>query len=246
MVYYKKEPWLLLQGVSYFSAQITPQTRKWEDIHWSLETQFISGSQIWRRVQMRPRIVISLSGFKVRGTSWKGLEQVNYWNEPSTEMEAFDSGILDVSFWYHQPEETDWNLIGCNWRVVRRDAGWLTLEMAVCGEGVALPPATKDKIVVLSDGTEESVTPPEPDEAFWRGNTHLYLLEAIPFGKVEVAVPRNARDVEAYAIARARDLLGVGEPEHVEVQDYLKRKKPRTFLLEEMHVTLHFHGHHTT
>ncbi len=247
MVYYKNEPWLLLHGVSYFSARITPKTRKWEDICWSLDMQFISGSPIWRRVQMRPRIVISLSSFQVPGPSWKDLGRVNYWSEAETEMDAFKSGFLNVSFWYHQPEEEDWDgLIGCNWRVVRRDAGWLTLEMAVCGEGATLPPAAGEKTVVLIDGTEETAPAPEPDEAFWRGNTALYLLEAVPFGIVHVLVPRNARDVEAHAIARARELLGVGEPEHVEVQDYFNRKKPIETLQNEVHVALHFHGHHTT
>jgi len=76
MVYYKNEPWLLLHGVSYFGAYIKPETRKWEDVHWTLDMQFISGSQIWRRVQMRPRIVISLSSFQVPGTSWKDLQRV--------------------------------------------------------------------------------------------------------------------------------------------------------------------------
>ena len=128
MVYFDNEHWLPIPGESHFGAYISTKARKREDIRWTLDMQFGAGRQVWRRVRHweRPQLVISLSSFRVPGHSWKDLERVNFWDEPNTETEEMNSGFLDVSFWHHQPELEDWGLIGCQWRVAGREAGWLT------------------------------------------------------------------------------------------------------------------------
>ena len=74
------------------------------------------------------------------------------------------------------------------------------------------------------------------------GNAELYLIENVPFGTVTVQVPRNARDPEAHALARARALIGVDEPEHIEVRDWYEREKPSETLKDDLYVELHFNG----
>ena len=64
----------------------------------------------------------------------------------------------------------------------------------------------------------------------------------MPFGTVSVRVPRNARDPEAPALARARALVGVDEPEHIDVTDYFKLEKSSKDLHDDIYVELHFNG----
>jgi phosphoribosylformylglycinamidine (FGAM) synthase PurS component len=62
-----------------------------------------------------------------------------------------------------------------------------------------------------------------------------------------VRVPRNVRDPEAYALRRARAMIGVDEPEHIQVHDYLKineriQKQCPENIQQDIFVELHFNG----
>jgi hypothetical protein len=98
---------------------------------------------------------------------------------------------------------------------------------------------------VLPDGSEERSEPQaEPDADFYRKYAEFYVLENVPFGLVTVKVPRNVRDVEAFAVKRARDLIGVNEPEHIEVEDLAAghQRKGSERLHADLQVKLHFNG----
>jgi phosphoribosylformylglycinamidine (FGAM) synthase PurS component len=70
----------------------------------------------------------------------------------------------------------------------------------------------------------------------------VYLIENIPFGQVTVKVPHNVRDPEAYAVGRARQLIGVNEPEHIDVTDFNQWENSTPSLRDEVYVELHFNG----
>lgn len=84
----------------------------------------------------------------------------------------------------------------------------------------------------------------EPNAEFWKKHAELYLVEDVPFGTVTVQVPRNSRDPEAHALARARALVGVDEPEHIDVTDYHKLEKSSERLHGDIYVELHFNGYY--
>ena len=60
---------------------------------------------------------------------------------------------------------------------------------------------------------------------------------------VTVRVPRNSRDPEAHALARARALVGVDEPEHIDVTDFNKLEKSSENIRDDIYVELHFNGY---
>jgi hypothetical protein len=69
----------------------------------------------------------------------------------------------------------------------------------------------------------------------------------VPFGTVTVRVPRNVSDPEAFGLRRARALVGVGEPEHIQVMDHLKscqrhHSECPESIQEDIFVELHFNG----
>ena len=94
--------------------------------------------------------------------------------------------------------------------------------------GVFLKGAPNDVLVALNRG----------------GTAELYLVENVPFGTVTVCVPRNSRDPEAHALARARELVGVGEPEHIDVTDFSKRAESSENIKDDIYVELHFNGYY--
>ena len=220
-----------------------PRTR--DDVFWELDMTFLASGALWRRVpeRKRPAISIMVSSFRAPKRSWKDLGALNFWNmrdDHYMEMESADrGGFLDV--YYHprglgsgSAESTA--LIGCCWRVTGRHGGFFTVEMAGLADRQQLfaPPVEE---MVLTDGTAEKA---EPDVEFYEKHAEFYLVENIPFGVVTVHVPRNARDVEAYALGRARELIGVDEPEHIEVLDPADWKTEN--IRGDMIVKLHFNG----
>ena len=126
-----------------------------------------------------------------------------------------------------------------------RVAGWFTVELAGFADGRSLlDQLTAREVCVTPDGREERT---EPDADFWKKNAELYFVENVPFGVVTVRVPRNARDPEAYARRRAGALIGVGEPEHVNVRDHLKSSERHKRdcpegIRQDIFVELHFNG----
>jgi hypothetical protein len=129
--------------------------------------------------------------------------------------------------------------------VAGRENGWLTVELAAFADGPSLMELLKGlPVQVTPDGREERA---EPDLDFWKKNAEIYFVENIPFGTVTVRVPRNVRDPEAYALRRARALIGVDEPEHIQVHDHLKandriQKECPENIRQDVFVELHFNG----
>ena len=116
------------------------------------------------------------------------------------------------------------------------------MELAGCADGHSLLTEFREQsVTVTPDGHEQG---PELDADYAKKHAELYLVENVPFGTVTVRVPRNSRDVEAHALARARELVGVGEPEHIDVKDYSKREKASEGIQEDIFVELHFNGYY--
>ena len=255
MLSFQGKEWLMVQGVSRFSARISPAKAGEKQVHWTLEAHFVETGAIWRRVReyQRPRVEIIVSGFDPQVRRWQELEKIHFW-EPireegdrnaSEELEMMRAGFLDVDHYHQRPgEEGEGTSIGsCHWRVARRDGGWLTVEMAgLAMENRGLREPEAEETLVLPDGAEAEAERREPDGEFWKKHSEFYLVEEIPFGTVTVQVPHNARDVEAYALARARECIGVGEPEHCVVTDFSKWEKSSESLRDVVYVELHFNG----
>jgi hypothetical protein len=246
MLYFREHQWMVVQNSSLFRADIKPETRKREDVYWSLEMNFQAYGPVWRRVRhwQRPGLQISVSRFKPQLKSWTDLEHLNFW-EPETKeniLSVDQSGFFDLTYYPRcgndLPEDP---CVGeFIWRVAARDGGWFTVELAGVAEGFSLLDLLAgEKMPVLPDGREERR---DPDLAFWKKHAQIYAIENIPFGVVTVKVPHNVRDPEGYAFIRAKQLIGVNEPEHIVVTDFNKWEKCTGSLRDEVHVDLHFNG----
>ena len=251
MLYFRDHHWLRVNGRSRISALIDTKKRRREDVFWNLHMEFVAGGAKWRRVRewQRPVFYLELSSIKAPEHSWKDFEHYNFWGEPKGDHfhDTWDwyyrgAGILDASYALHGPARNmDYSFGGeYVWRVVERDGRWFTIEMAGLAEGRSLSDLAKDlPVAVTSDGVEEAA---DPDETFWQNNSEFYLIEQVAFGEVTVRVPRNVRDPEAYAVARASALAGTGQPEHIEVTDHSLSPNARESISGDLFVRLHFNG----
>jgi len=254
MIYFRDYHWLPVQGYSRFDALIQTDDHQREDVFWMLDFRCVAAGPEWRRVREweRPTLWLAVNGFKPKLRSWRDLGTLNYWNweEEMAEDEVFGpSGWLDVAFYPKggSPEGEKSFVSDGIWRVAGREGGWLTVELAAFADGRSLMELLQGlPVQVTPDGREDR---PEPDLDFWKQNAQIYLLENIPFGTVTVRVPRNVRDAEAYAVRRARALIGVDEPEHIQVQDFLKihERHPEQCpenIRQDLFVELHFNGYY--
>ena len=252
MIYFRNYHWLPVQGYSRFDALIQTDDQKREDVFWMLDFRCVAAGAEWRRVRHweRPSLWVQVNGFKPKLRGWRDLETLNYWNweEEMAEDEVFGpSGWLDVAFYPKggSPEGEKSFVSDGIWRVAGREDGWLTVELAAFADGPSLMELLKGlPVQVTPDGREERAG---PDLDFWKKNAEIYFVENIPFGTVTVRVPRNVRDAEAYAVRRARALIGVDEPEHIQVHDYLKineriQKQCPENIQQDIFVELHFNG----
>ncbi|MBI4328092.1 MAG: hypothetical protein HY674_22910 [Chloroflexi bacterium] len=246
MLFFRDHQWLVAHGASLFSAYITPDTRTRDEVFWMLELRFHAAGPPWRRVRYweRPCLCLQVSSFKPQLEYWTDLERLSFWEDQEDESAFIGrNGILDVS--YHpkslgEKSEDSSFVRDFVWRVAAREGGWLTVELAALAEGRSLADLLAGKeVLVTPDGQADRE---EPGVPFWKQNAQLYLLENVPFGVVTVRVPHNARDPEAYALARARALTGVDVPEHIVVNDYSKWEKTSESLREDVFVHLHFNG----
>ena len=250
MLYFRDFHWLLVHGESRFHAYLTTEARKRDDVTWFLSLNYRASGAVWRRVDWfrRPALHLELSSFQPPADSWKGLEQISYWDSPANDEGGFPfdkRGFLDFAFYpYRENEENEIApMIGDHlWRVAARDGRWLTVEMALLPDEDLPEQEEIDKLppLVTPSGEETSGI---DSTARWKERAELYLIENVPFGTVIVRAPRNARDVESYALARAQKLIGdLGEPEYVEVNDHSKWEKSSVKLHDDIYVELHFHG----
>jgi hypothetical protein len=217
-----------------------------------LDLKYFAGGSAWRRVRdyQRPALDISISSFHPVGNSWRGLEQISFWSENDDDEDSdddwlpFGSGYVDVWFRANQDGVEDEQDFGCDflWRVAAREGRFLIVELAGITDGSARERVEEHGVMVLVDGTEERAA---RDAEFWKANSQIYLVERVPFGTVTVQVPRNSRDAESAALARAETLIGgLGQPEHVEVRDYYHRGAEIGGLSQDLYVELHFHGYY--
>lgn len=253
MLHFQNQPWMLRHGVSRIGARIHPDTREPDEVHWQIDLTYANAAACWRRVQWprRPVVALELACFKLPGRSWRSLEHANYWNLPDNE-DAYVSaaGIVNTTLYLngmHRPP----SLTECggesSWRVIQREGAIFTLELSILPENGPRPPPAESKPVLVTPDGDNDTAPSEPDpaDAFWRENAELYLIEDVPFGIVTVRTPRNVRDPEAYAIARARQLIQVpAEPEHIDTRDFARPGKEFRGTSGDLYVQLYYHGYH--
>ncbi|MBV9128509.1 MAG: hypothetical protein JO117_10540 [Verrucomicrobia bacterium] len=255
MLSFRDYQWLRVNGASRFDAYIPLEARTREDVCWFLSLSYVAAGAAWRRVQQwnRPSLWLQISNFKAPARAWTDLERLNLWTLPGPELEDdWDwyykaNGMLEVTFDPKRgPAAREDSFINDHiWRVAAREDRWLTVELAAFADRADIWGRLPEERVTVTPegGIEERV---EPDTEFWRQNATLYLVENVPFGTATVLVPRNARDPESYALARARELVGgVGEPEHIDIDDFARQvpgtDKPHH---RDLSVILHFHGYY--
>jgi hypothetical protein len=249
MVHFREHRWLLVNGQSRFSAFISTDDRTREDVLWSLDLHYVAGGAVWRRVRSweRPSLWVGLTGYHPGTRHWTDLERACFWELDRDEEEESlwgRGGGLDVHYDPRQaPQDLQHSFINDHiWRVAARDGAWFTVELAAFADGRnILKELAGQEVLVTAEGKEERR---EPDAEFWKKHAELYLLENVPFGTVTVRVPRNVREPEAYALRRARELVGVDEPEHIEVNDFYKRDPDcQENIREDVFVELQFNGY---
>lgn len=247
MLYFLDYQWLCNRGSTRFSAMIGPKNRVRKDVHWELELEYVAGGAQWRRVPMGQRTSFSLcvSSFRAPERTWQDLEKLNFWNAEDDEEEnpsRGHCGYVDVRFEPAEDADRAATTLSSSftWRVIERAGRFFNVELAGFADGQSLRDALDQRPVVVStDGTEERAA---PDAEFWKANAQVYLIEPVPFGTVTVRVPRNAKDPEQYALARAQALIGVNQPEHFEMTDFSKYEKSGESLHDDLYVRLHFNG----
>jgi hypothetical protein len=210
-----------------------------------LALNFVAGGPAWRRVQSwdRPSLEILATSFDPKLSQWTELERFGCWEFEDEEGLDFSAGYVEASYFPKGGSQVrERSFASCFvWRVLRREAGLFTVEMAGFADRDSILAKLEEREALVSAEGKELVS--EPDEEFWRMNSAVYLVEQVPFGTVTVRVPRNAKDVEAFALARARALIGVEEAECVETTDYSKWEKPSESLRDDIFVELHFNGY---
>lgn len=242
MLYFQEHEWMPVPGATRFSAWIRPQDQSPDDIYWSLYLSYMARGPQWLRVKgpERPSLYLNVAGFHPRLRHWTDLQQANFWELPGDDLDWPPGGSLYVDYSSCDGAEDDDLTINDHlWRVAGRDGRFFTVEMAAFADArelsAGIPPTP-----VLPDGTPDESAAAE----FWKQNAQLYLIEQVPFGTVIVQVPRNARDLEAYAMSRAHALLGLERPEHIDLRDHSRRRDATENIARDIFVHLHFNGYY--
>ncbi len=251
MVYFGEHHWLLRHGSSRFNAWLNSRTKTTADIHWDLSLFYVAGGAPWRRVDFsdRPMLVLYLPCFEPALRTWRDLERMNFW-EPEPHLRDADGDLLDwPGGWLEiefndrplKPEPEFTRNLKVIWRVAAADGARFTVELV--GRADGFDQLRGEPPPVLPDGGLD------PDDCesraeYWKGKAELYLIEEVPFGLVTVQVSRNARDPVALALGQARSLLGLGEPEHIKVEDFAGRPYSTPMTDNDLYVSLHYHGYY--
>lgn len=246
MLHFRDHHWLLVPGTSRFTAWIDPGDAKPEDLCWVFVLHYVAGGPQWRRVPSwhRPTLIMENHNFCPRIRHWTELEQVSFWELVPYDQD-YDGGTLLTEYTSRETDTTSQTsfIEDQVWRIAGRDRRWFTLEFA----GFMDHDSIRDKVgetplAPVTPGSQPASGDAETD--FWKANAQLYLIEDIPFGMVTVKVPRNVRDPESYALGRARSMLGLERPEHMEIADYAKRPNTSELIQGDLYVHLHFHGYY--
>lgn len=265
MLRYRDHEWLVRHGPTRFEVYIAANHRKPKDVMWSMELHYIAAGAQWRRVQEshRPSVQLSLNSWKHSGKSWTDLENCDF-SDPDKDVNP-EEAWMPLCFrskagelWLHyQPEPKQkaepLSRMIANWKVRERDGHRFLVELAATPGEILMPEEVEEEVLVLPDGTEEAAQDDEHDPAdFWKVYSTIYVMEEVPFGKVTVRVPRNAKSHLDYARKRARDLLGVtAPPESYEIKDFLEampqgeEDEPRANAMhDDVYVKMHFHSYY--
>jgi len=249
MLHFQDQPWMLRHGVSHISALISPDVTEPKDIFWQINLWYVNGAACWRRVPWprRPNVLLGLHGFCLAARSWRSIEHLNFWNLSDDDWFDTEGAGVDAQFSLDGLHKTTSDLRSgdSSWRIVQREGPIFTVEISVLPEGKGPPPpAISEQILVTADGTEEATTA-KPEDDYLRTEAMLYVVEDVPFGVITVQVPRNVRDPEAYAIARARQLMLAPEhPEYIDIRDHAPHLKEFRNIAGDIYVSLHYHGYH--
>jgi hypothetical protein len=242
MLFFREHEWRLVPGRSVLTADIRLEHRSPEDVSWRWEAHFLAGGARWRRVRQadRPSLAVCVCFFEPNVRHWTELERVSFWDLARQERIITAAGWLETRY-RPAPGEgpNDSMLTDHIWRVAKREGQFFTVELAAFADGNVFKELAG--VAVTPDGEE---APMEPDEAFWKANAQLYMVENLPLGVVRVEVPRNAADAEAHARKRVRSLLGLEAPECVKVWDFAIPGEPFKETGSDLHVELHFHGYY--
>ncbi len=264
MLTYRDHEWLLRHGPSRFEVYIMAKDRKPKDVMWSLELHYIAAGAQWRRVRdyERPQVRLELSSWHLPTGKWTELEKIEFWDPDKVESEDRDmpmflgwpGGWLDVCYKDGPESKREYSSGLCaHWHVREREGARFLVELAADPGGLQRFPEVEEKTVVMADGSEEKSGADERDLAdFWKQHAAIYALEMVPFGKVTVRVPRNAKNVVAYAQRRVQELLGLSRaPEAYQVHDFIDMKQagvddesPALGTRDDVIVKLHYHGYY--
>jgi hypothetical protein len=134
VLYFRDNQWLRVNGASRFSAYISPEDRKREDVSWFLQLMYLAAGPQWRRVPSweRPRLWLEMAHFRVPGSSWRDLERANYWELPGDGddfwkwQENFGCGGLEAHFYRRRgtKDHEQLTIYDHMWRVATREGGW--------------------------------------------------------------------------------------------------------------------------
>jgi hypothetical protein len=194
----------------------------------------------------RPSVELYLHQFDPEIRSWRDLEQVDFWDlkrEPAlSDGDDWSPSHGGLLVGYHNPPVDPpperMTHFDFTWRVAARDGALFTIELAADSQHLRASPEEETSLV-LPAGTPDD----EGTSTFWKNHAPLYLIEQIPFGLVTVQVSRNARDPVQQALGRARSLLGLGEPEQIEVADYAGQAENES-ISGDFWVELHYHSYY--
>jgi hypothetical protein len=124
------------------------------------------------------------------------------------------------------------------WRISGRNGRFLTIEFAAFGCDSETGGALSQMLATAGPGDAEDSL----DAEYWKANSQLYLVEDVPFGVVTVQAPRNVSNPEAYALGRAKSLLGLEEPSDIQILDYALAPDTSEIIHGDLYVHLHYHG----
>ena len=264
MLTYRDHEWLLRHGPSRFEVYITANHRTPKAVMWSLNLHYVAAGAQWRRVREyeRPQVSLELSSWQVPSGKWTGLEAIAFWDPDKVESEDRDmpkffwwpGGYLDLCYRDGPESKHEFTTGLCaHWQVREREGSQFLVELAADPDGLRRLPDAEEKSLVLADGAEEKSGTGERDLAdFWKQSAAIYALEMVPFGKVTVRVPRNAKDAVAYAQRRVQELLGLSRAaEAYQVHDFLEMHQASgaadpaaSGLHDDVFVKLHYHGYY--
>ncbi len=249
MLRYRGYDWALVHGESLFEVYLGRPDSKGSKAQWNLKAQFIAVGPEWRRCSNmdRPHFFIEISDFDLTPGDWRHLTEVDFWNKETSASWLLDDSEYPNPGWFRAEflssfregrERIATDFGDANWRVVRLDGPLVTIELS--GDTDGAPPLTPTPEMATTGPAAEGAQE-EPHDT---GQHEVYLLETIPFGKINVRVPRNASDPFAHAELLARRHLKTPAADHMVLRDH--KDHPNESIRGDLYVDLHVFGYQGT